>query len=48
MSTNLQDNRTKKINGVISIDGVPWLFVQGLTAIFDSNVFTRDIIEHGS
>ena len=47
MSLNLQDNRTWKIDGVINIEGVPWLFVQGLTAIFDAGVFTRDLIGTG-
>ena len=47
MSLNLQDNRTKKINGVILLEGVPWLFVQGLTSIFDAGVFTRDNIGTG-
>jgi len=47
MSLNIQDNRTWKIDGVINIEGVPWLFVQGLTAIFDAGVFTRDLIGTG-
>ncbi len=47
MSLNLQANRTWKIDGVINIEGVPWLFVQGLTAIFDAGVFTRDLIGTG-
>ncbi len=47
MSLNLQDNRTKKISGVILLEGVPWLFVQGLTVIFDAGVFTRDNIGTG-
>lgn len=47
MSTNLQDNRTKKINGAIFIDGTLWAFVQGLTAIFDAGIFTRDNIGTG-
>lgn len=47
MSTNLQANRTWKIDGVILVNGVAWLFVQGLTAVFDANLFTRDIIGTG-
>lgn len=47
MSLNLQDNRTWKIDGVINLESVPWLFVQGLTAIFDAGVFTRDLIGTG-
>ncbi len=47
MSLNQQANRTWKIDGVINIEGVPWLFVQGLTAIFDAGVFTRDLIGTG-
>ena len=47
MSLNTQANRTWKIDGVISIEGTPWLFVQGLTAVFDAGVFTRDIIGTG-
>lgn len=47
MSLNLQDKRTWKIDGVIKVEGVLWLFVQGLTAVFDANVFTRDLIGTG-
>lgn len=47
MSLNTQNNRTWKIDGVILIEGTPWLFVQGLTTVIDAGVYTRDIIGTG-
>ena len=47
MSLNIQAQRTWKIDGFVKVEGVIWLFVQGLTAIFDANVFTRDLIGTG-
>ena len=47
MSLNLQDNRTQKIEGVILVNGVAWLFVQGMTSVFDAGLFTRDFIGTG-
>lgn len=47
MSLNLESNRTKRINGAIFLEGVRWLFVQGLTTVWDASIFTRDFTGTG-
>ena len=47
MSLNAQANRTWKIDGIILVEGTPWLFVQGMTVVAEAGVFTRDIVGTG-
>lgn len=47
MSINLKQNRTWKKDGVITVDGTPYAFVQGMTITLDANIFTRDFTGTG-
>lgn len=42
MSLNLKQNRTWKKDGVITVAGTVYAFVQGMIITLDANIFTRD------
>lgn len=42
MSLNVKQNRTWRKDGIVSVAGIPYAFVQGMVITFDGNIFTRD------
>lgn len=42
MSLNVKQNRTWRKDGIISVDGTEYAFVQGMVITLDTNIFTRD------
>lgn len=47
MSINLEANRTWRKDGIVSVDGTPYAFVQGMTITLDANIFARDFTGAG-
>lgn len=47
MSLNIKQNRTWRKDGVISVDGTVYAFVQGMVITLDANIFARDFTGTG-
>lgn len=47
MSLNLKPARTWKKDGIVSVEGTPYAFVQGMVITLDGNIYTRDFMGSG-